>query len=84
MIFFGESRLGDFIFWRFGLFLFCLFWQAFLFFGQAAHHRFVFGYSQRSGDGIFGGGANIFSLGMPRVHLKIPVVATPPFENKRY
>jgi len=60
MSFFGESRVGDFIFWRFGLFLFCLFWRAFLFFGQAAHHGFVFGYSQRSGGGIFGGNKHFF------------------------
>ncbi|PGH40276.1 MAG: hypothetical protein CRN43_03960 [Candidatus Nephrothrix sp. EaCA] len=50
MSFWEESQVGNFIFWRFGLFLFCLFWRAFLFFGQAAHHGFVFGYSQRSGD----------------------------------
>jgi len=42
------------------LFLFCLFWQAFLFFGKAAHHGFVFGYSQRPSDGIFGGGKHFF------------------------
>src|SRR6218665_3637526 len=60
MSFWEESQVGNFIFWRLGLFLFCLFWQAFLFFGQAAHHGFVFGYSQCSGDWIFGGNKHFF------------------------
>src|SRR6218665_1467184 len=60
MSFWEESQVGNFIFWRFGLFLFCLFWRAFLFFGQAAHHGFFFGYSQCSGDWIFGGNKHFF------------------------
>src|SRR6218665_3903093 len=64
MSFWEESQVGNFIFWRFGLFLFCLFWRAFLFFGQAAHHGFVFGYSQRLVMGFLEG-TNTFSLGMP-------------------